>query len=210
MGVLIIIIVLVFLWAYKSGRPMKLVLAPEEAKQVRERWWRFAKTELKVWALFFVLGYALVGNALAAEHWKWYVYVFIVWCSLMLCSRLAIWVTVAGVAICFIVGTVAEAFGHKLPAQFVAPVIIAVPMAIIIRALLFCFTPVAGASVKSSEPPAPIKFVNHDHEEPVYDWETDTYLYKEGNREPAFLRYPRYKDRPENRRNRLFDRDDEL
>jgi hypothetical protein len=38
----------------------------------------------------------------------------------------------------------------------------------------------------------------------------DTYLYKEGNREPAFLRYPRYKDRPENRRNRLFDRDDEL
>jgi hypothetical protein len=30
MGFLIIIIVLVVLWAHKSGRPMKLVLTPEE------------------------------------------------------------------------------------------------------------------------------------------------------------------------------------
>jgi hypothetical protein len=37
-------------------------------------------------------------------------------------------------------------------------------------------------------------------EEPIYDYQTDTYLYPEGNREPAFLRFQRYEDRPENTR----------
>jgi hypothetical protein len=73
-GFLIIIIVLVVLWAHKSGRPMKLVLTPEEAKAVKERWWLLARAELKSWAICFMFGYALVADTLAKEHWHWYVY----------------------------------------------------------------------------------------------------------------------------------------
>jgi hypothetical protein len=91
MGFLIIIIVLVILWAHKSGHPMKLVLTPEEAKAVKARWWKAARVELKVWAIFFVLGYALASDTLAKEHWRWPIYAMIVLASLQLFSRLAIW-----------------------------------------------------------------------------------------------------------------------
>lgn len=110
MGALIIIAVLVLVWAYKTGRPMKLVLTPEEAKAVRAKWWRMARFELKLWAGAFVLGYALAGNALVSEHWRWYVYVFIVWGSLLIFSRLAIWATVVWLALYFAAAT----FAHYL------------------------------------------------------------------------------------------------
>ena len=80
MGMLIIIGVLILLWAHKSGRPMKLVLTPEESKAVKTRWWKAAMVELKVWAIVFGIGCALAAETLSKEHWHWSIYAFIVWC----------------------------------------------------------------------------------------------------------------------------------
>jgi hypothetical protein len=98
MAVLTIMIVLVVLWASRNGR-LKVVLTPEEAKVIRERWRRTAWIELKAWVLCFALGYALAADTLAREHWHWSIYALIVWCSLLFFSRLAIWITLAGVAV---------------------------------------------------------------------------------------------------------------
>ena len=67
MALLLIIVGFMVLLAWKQGRPLKLALTPDEARKVREQWWFAAKCELKVWAILFVFGYALVGNALASN-----------------------------------------------------------------------------------------------------------------------------------------------
>jgi hypothetical protein len=207
-GALIIIAVLVVLWAYKSGRPMKLVLTREESKAVRAKWWAAAIVELKVWTLFAVFGYALAADTLAREQWDWSIYVFIVWCSLLLFSRLAIWVTIAMTPMLFAVASLAHGFGYTIPdLPLLAPLIMAVVFAIIIRAVfllnLHHHEPTTVSTVRSEDSKEHEGiFSTPNFDDRVYDYDTDTYLYKEGNREPAFIRYPRNEDRPENRRKR--------
>ena len=207
MGALIIIAVLVLVWAYKTGRPMKLVLTPEEAKAVRAKWWRTARFELKLWAVAFVLGYALAGNALASEHWRWYVYVFIVWGSLLIFSRLAIWATVVWLALYFAAATFAHyLLKYDMPSLAVLVPILSVTCAIIIRAVLLLGTR-HGKLLVNPPPPAPPTSVPGDSL-PKYDWDTDTWLYENGNRAPAYIRHKKY---DENHSNRLWNRDpDEL
>ena len=210
MGLLIIIAVLVLLWAHRSGRPIKLALTPEESKAVKARWWEVALAELKVWAIFFGLGYALAADTLSKKHWHWSIYAFIVWCSLLLFSRLAIWITLAGVAALFSLASLAQVLLHyttQCPVLF-GPLLIAVVLAILVRFFVMIWNPAPDGST-------PVTRHNHlvssPQDDRVYDYETDTYLYKEGNREPAFIRYPRDEDRPENRRKcALYDDFDEL
>ena len=206
MGFLIIIIVLVVLWAHKSGRPMKLVLTPEEAKAVKAKWWRTAGFELKLWAGAFVLGYALAGNALASEHWHWYVYVFIVWGSLLLFSRLVIWATVVWIALYFAAATFAHyLLKYDLPSLAVSVPLMGAIIAILIRFFLMFWKP--EEPVGSKPPSAQQGIFSPPVEDRVYDYETDTYVYKEGNREPARIRWPRDEDRPENVRRRSEEED---
>jgi hypothetical protein len=198
MGFLIIIIALLVLWAHKSGRPMKLVLTPEEAKAVRAKWWWTAWFELKLWAGAFVLGYALAGNALASEHWHWSIYALIVWCSLVLFSRLAIWITFAGVAALFALASIAKALLHYTiqgPPLF-GPLVIATILAILVRFFFMFWKPAPGGPKSPSEQKDMFPAASCDGR--VYDHETDTYVYKEGNREPAHIRWPRDEDRREN------------
>jgi hypothetical protein len=206
MGMLIIIGVLILLWAHKSGRPIKLVLTPEESKTVKARWWKAALVELKVWAIIFGAGYALAAETLSKEHWHWSIYAFIVWCSLLLFSRLAIWITLAGVAALFALASLAEALLHytiKCPSLF-GPLVIAVVLAILVRFFVTVWKP-------SPDGVKPV--IGHNNlfsppqDDRVYDYETDTYVYKEGNREPARIRWQRDEDRPENVRRRR-DEDD--
>ena len=205
MGFLIIIIVLVVLWAHKSGRPMKLVLKPEEAKAVRAKWWRTAGFELKLWAGAFVLGYALAGNALASEHWHWYVYIFIVWGSLLLFSRLAIWATVVWIALYFAAATFAHyLLKYDLPSLAVSVPLMGAIIAILVRFFFMFWKP---DPVGSKPPSAQQGIFSPPKEDRVYDYETDTYVYKEGNREPARIRWPRDEDRPENVRHRSEEED---
>ena len=207
MGALIIIAVLVLVWAYKTGRPLKLVLSPEESKALKAGWWKAAIAELKVWAIFFALGYALASETLAKEHWHWSIYALIVWCSLLLFSRLAIWITLAGVAALFALATLAKALLHSTiqSPPFLGPLIIAVILAILVRFFFMFWKP----APESSKPPSEQKglFSAPSSDDRVYDYETDTYVYKEGNREAAHIRWPRDEDRPENVRRRR-DEDD--
>jgi hypothetical protein len=202
MGVLIIIIVLVVLWAHKSGRPMKLLLTPEEAKAVKAKWWFRARNEVKVWAICFVLGYALVGQSLASAHWHWPIYAMIVLGSLQLFSRLAIWGTFALWAVTWAVASTAELLHHQLcnPLYIMVPLMGAI-IAILARFIWRCCKPTKESPVKKISPFEGI-FAAQDFDDRVYDYETDTYLYKEGNRQNAYIRYPRDEDRPENRRKR--------
>jgi len=205
MGFLIIIIVLVVLWAHKSGRPMKLVLKPEEAKAVKARWWKAAIAELKVWAIFFVFGYALASDTLAKEHWRWPIYAMIVLASLQLFSRLAIWATFALWAVALVVGSIADLLHHRLfdPLYIMVPLMGAI-IAILVRFIFMFWKP---DPVGSKPPSTQQGILSPPEEDRVYDYENDTYVYKEGNREPAHIRWPRDEDRPENVRRRR-DEDD--
>lgn len=208
MGFLILIILLVLLWAYKSGRPMKLVLSPEEAKAVKTRWWSAARAELKVWAIVFVLGYALAGQSLASAHWHWPIYAMIVLWSLQLFSRLAIWGTFALCVIMWVVGSSAELLGHRLfnPLYVMVPLMGAI-IAILVRFIYRCWKPTQETPVKPTSPHYKGIFSDPALDNRVYDSETDTYVYENGFRRPAYIRYPRDEDRPENVRRRR-DEDD--
>jgi hypothetical protein len=195
--------VLVVLWAHKSARPMKLVLTPEGAKAVKAKWWFRARNEVKVWAICFVLGYGLVGQSMASAHWHWPIYAMIVLGSLQLFSRLAIWSTFALWVVALVVTSIPELLGHH---RLFHPLYIMVPLmgaiiAILVRFFFMCWNPPTDTPVKPTSPHKGI-FSAPSFDDRVYDYETDTYLYKEGNREPAFIRYPRNEDRPENRRKR--------
>jgi hypothetical protein len=202
MALLTIIIVLVVLWASRNGR-LKVVLTPEEAKAIRERWSRTAWVELKAWVLCFALGYALAADTLAREHWHWSIYALIVWCSLLLFSRLAIWVTLASVAVLFAVGSVAKVLlNHTIqPPPFLGPLLIAVVFAIIIRAVFFLSLRQPGTTISKPQPEPTLESPDPSlkHQTPDYEWVTDTWRYENGNREPANIRYPKYEGRPENR-----------
>src|SRR5258707_11052384 len=143
MGFLIGIITLVIIWAHKTRRPMKLVLTPEEAKAVKATWWFSARNELKIWAIFFVLGYALVGQPLAAAHWHWPINAMIVLGSLHLFSRLAIWGTFLSWVVALVVSFIAELLGHH---RLFNPLCVMVPLmgaiiAILVRFIYRCWKP---------------------------------------------------------------------
>jgi hypothetical protein len=201
MALLLIIVAFMVLMAWKQGRPLKLVLTLEEARKVREQWWFTAKCELKVWAILFVFGYVLVGNALASKHWEWYIYVFIGWCSLMLFSRLAIWATAAWVIGCFVTGFFSHyVLKREIPSLVVGAPLTALMFAIILRALGFLMASVRTTAGTKPEVTSdgPLKCIKSHT--PEYDWDTDTWLYENGNRERAFIRFRRYEHK--NRRDR--------
>jgi hypothetical protein len=205
MALLTIIILLVVLWASRNGR-LKVVLTPDEARTIRERWWWRAWVELKSWVLCFAFGYALAADTFARAHWHWSIYALIVWFSLLLFSRLAIWVTLAGVAVLFAVGSVAKVLLNQAiqSPPFLGPLIIAVVFAIIIRAVFFLSLRQAGTTISKPQPgssPEP-REASVKHLTPEHEWDTDTWRYENGNREPANIKYPKYEDRPENH-NRL-------
>ena len=200
MALLTIVIVLVALWASRTGR-LKVVLTPEEARTMRERWWRTAWVELKAWVICFAFGYALAADALAREHWHWSIYALIVWCSLLFFSRLAIWVTLAGVAVLLAVGSVAKVLlNYSIQSPLFGPLLIAALFAIIIRAVFFLSVRQPETTTRKpqpdSSPDGPDASVKHHT--PEYEWDTDTWRYENGNREPANIRYPKYEGRPEN------------
>jgi len=205
MGFLIVTIALVTVWAYKTGRPMKLVLTPEEAKAVKATWWFSARNELKIWAIFFVLGYALAGQPLAAAHWHWPIYAMIVLGSLQLFSRLAIWGTFLLWVVALVVSFIAELLGHHRlfdPLYVMVPLMGAI-MAVLARFFFMFWKPRPAGS----KPPWLHNPFVPPKKDRVYDSETDTYVYANGFRQPAYIRYPRDEDRPENVRRRR-DEDD--
>ena len=153
MGFVIIIVLLVLLWAYRAGRPMKLVLTPEEAKVIKANWWAAARAELKIWAIFFALGFAIVGHSLASAHWQWPIYAMIVLASLQIFSRLIIWATFGLWVVAWTLGLIAEVLGYH---TLFNPLYIMVPLtgaiiAIVIR-FWFFWACSSGQRVAPTEP----------------------------------------------------------
>jgi hypothetical protein len=137
-----IILLLVVFTAWRNKRPLKLVLTEDEAKAIKARWWSAAKTELKVWVIGFVIGVGLLSNALAAEHWHPLIYVGVVWASLIIFSRLALWLTVLAGLLLYGLTAITTTFGHPIcPIIFAVWILGGCIYAMIIRCpLTFMFT----------------------------------------------------------------------
>jgi hypothetical protein len=137
MTIIVITVLFLVFKALRERRPLKIVLTPEEARAVRDLWWSAAKGELVAWAVVSSIGLALLGQDLEATHWKTITYVTIVWVSLILFSRLAIWLTLAAA----VMGYVASATGiHLWPAETPFVMVSACVYAIVVRAILFLFS----------------------------------------------------------------------
>ena len=150
MALLTIIVLLVVAAAWRGGRPLKIVLSDEEAKAVKARWWAAARGELKMWAICFGLGFALLWDPLAAAHWRPLVYVALAWASLLLFSRLAIWSTLCAGVLAYGVLALTSTLGHPI----CQPIVVIGPIAACIGAILIrcALTLVAGSGVAKSAP----------------------------------------------------------
>jgi hypothetical protein len=167
------------------------IVSEEQAAVIKLTWWRWAKLELIAWAICFAIAYALFSETLASQHWASWSYWAIIGASLLLFSRLAIWATFIVAALIHLAFGLA---GH--PPLVTFHVINACIFAILLRSPLFLFFVLFLASsmrmaAQHAQASAP--------EEPTYDWQFDQNVFRDGRREPAFLRYPYYEDRPENR-----------
>jgi hypothetical protein len=91
MGLLIVVLILVAAWAWRSQVPL-LSTNKQARADFLARWWRSAKAELVVWAVFSSVAYALAEPA----KWPGFVYGLIFWGLGLLCSRILIWLSVLG------------------------------------------------------------------------------------------------------------------
>jgi hypothetical protein len=189
MTLLAIIVLLIVFKAWKDGRPLKLVLSEEEARAVKARWWTAARRELKIWAICFVIGSALFAATLQSANWHPGVYVALAWGSLVLFSRLAIWIGLGVGLVALVLEVITSTLGHPMwPSWFVMGPIITCLTAIVIRFFVSCggLSALAGSARIISEQHG--RTVNEADEDPVYDVQTDENVYSSGRREPAFLR----------------------
>jgi hypothetical protein len=159
MALLTIIVLFLVFKALREKHPLKLILTEAEAKAIRARWWAAAKGELSAWAVCFVLGGALLGEDLVEAHWKPFTYVAIVWVSLLLFSRLAIWITLAAAVLAYLGNAIGIHFYSSVtPFAMGAAGIYAMA----IRAVLFLFS--ASKPCRHVYQPRPPR-------RPVYDLE---------------------------------------
>jgi hypothetical protein len=139
MGYLVLIALMLVIWAaLKHGR-LKLVLSAEESARIRAAWWAEAKRELKIWAIVFVILCAIFGDPLLRAHWNIGIYVLIVWGSLVLFSRLAIWATVGIISCTLLLGSIVDFFWRFPCPDWLVALGVMVGYAVFIRfVLLVC------------------------------------------------------------------------
>jgi hypothetical protein len=163
------------------------IISEEQAKAIKTTWWWWARFELIVWAMVFAMGYAVMEAPLRELHWPAWRYWAIAGCSLLLFSRMAIWLTFFGGWIVHAIAWTSYRFGHPILQPVGGVCVIASAMAMLIRSPLGLFflwqisdlTKQAGHSIAA---------IGSDEESPSYDWQSDEYVYKSGLREPANLR----------------------
>jgi hypothetical protein len=91
MGLLIVVLIFVAVWAWRSQVPLFSTNKQARADFLA-RWWRSAKAELLAWAVFWSLAYAFTEPA----KWSGFVYGLIFWGLGLLCSRIVIWLSALG------------------------------------------------------------------------------------------------------------------
>jgi hypothetical protein len=130
MGILIVALLLVAVWAWHSRVPLVSTDKQGRAEFIA-RWWRFAKAELALWAIVSTLAYALTYPA----KWPPFIYGRILWGLGLLCSRIVIWLSaigfVAGYIVCL---TVFSVSGHPpFPPIWIFNGIIGLVAAVLLR-----------------------------------------------------------------------------
>jgi hypothetical protein len=160
-------------------------IKPAEAALLKARWWRSAKRELIAWAVCFALGWVIFAEALLSFHWPSWGYWAIAGGSLLLFSRLAIWVTLfCAVAAHVLLGVT----GHSVVITF--QIFCACIYAIILRSPV---TLIALFFLRSTVPMSRRQsWMEGETETPEYDCVRDENIYRDGRREPAYLQ-PKHK-----------------
>jgi hypothetical protein len=154
------------------------IISESRAAAIKARWWRMAKFELMYWAIFTGLGYWMFEPLI--RHWSAWTVFAVFGSSLLLFSRLAIWVAL------FLGGVAYLGFGFLgIPCPLAFYTLNAVFLAIIVRCPVFLFfflclagaagSAVHGASLTSDEPLAL-----------YYDPRTDENVYPNGRRVRAY------------------------
>jgi hypothetical protein len=166
------------------------IITEEQAAFITTRWWRAAKAELIAWAICFALGWAFVVAILSAFHLVYWQYWAVAGASLLLFSRLAIWVTFIPAVLIHVAFCAA---GHPQVAN--SCVIAACIFAVLLRSPFFLFFFLVLAS--SMRAAARHTQVVCAEEEPTYDPQTDQLVFRSGRREPAFLNPLKARELPE-------------
>lgn len=163
------------------------VVSEDQAKAIKARWWFWVRFELIAWALCFALGYSLLETPLREAHWPAWVYWAIIGCSLLLFSRLVIWLTLVVAGVAFAVGWAAYQLGHPLYPPVPGYVLVACIMAIIIRSPVGLFY-LRHLGDSAREGTRQAKGFGIPEEPEDYDPVTDEHVFEDGRRERAFLR----------------------
>jgi hypothetical protein len=87
-GLLIVVLIFVAVWAWRVGVPLFSTNKQARAEFLAQ-WWQFAKAELGAWAVSASLAYALTYPA----KWPPFIYGLIFWGLGLLCSRIVIWLS---------------------------------------------------------------------------------------------------------------------
>jgi hypothetical protein len=149
---------------------------------IRGRWARAACLELKAWAIVCALLLALCYDGL--KDLPAQLKILVVWYSLMLFSRIAIWVTIGMLALLSAISL----SGWQPPDFPFGPLLVGLALAILIRAFLFLNT--FKVHNHSGLRPPPIRLPHgEDGFVPKHDWDSDSWIYEDGNKEPAHIRF---------------------
>jgi hypothetical protein len=155
------------------------IVTEEQAAFIKARWWKAAKSELVAWAICFPLGAVFLVEPLASFHWPLLVYLAIAVASLLLVSRLLLWVTVLSTVF---VHVVLGLVGQSTPiTYYILDVCLFV---MLVRSpFFFFFLRFLASTMRMAERQAKTEAP----ETPTYDPQFDQYVFRSGRREPAFL-----------------------
>jgi hypothetical protein len=172
------------------------IVTEEQAAAIKKAWWLKAKAELRVWAVFYAIGFAFLYDPLAACRWPVWVYLAITGASLVLFRRVALWLAFLGAPVLWLI---AAAFNCGPLAEAACITFTVAVMAMLVRnpfSRLLLFG-AFGSAVESGGRAA--KACHREVEAelvPVgYDYATDEHIYPSGRRGPARIRWPYGKPR---------------
>jgi hypothetical protein len=135
---LLVIVVVCALCAWKAGRPVKLFLTQQEARYWRVYWWTCAKRELKAWLICFPLPYLILVAGCNGQDWGLGVHLAVVGISLLVFSRLCIWLVIVVLAYGFIGGSISHyVLGLDFPVWIFPQISVILALVIVFRRPFF-------------------------------------------------------------------------
>lgn len=165
-------------------------ITEEQAAAIKKAWWLKAKAELRVWAVFFAIGFALLYDPLSACHWSAWAYLAITGASLVLFWRVALWLAFLSAPILWLI---AAAFNCRPLGEAACITFIVAVLSMMARSPFFVwFWKSALSEAARANRPGELE---RELIPAGYDYATDEHIYPSGRREPARIRWPYGKSR---------------